>query len=86
MKKLFKQLKQINSFLHELDVTERNILELPYYKIFGNESERKKDLQEVNTKRAEYLNKKHNVLENIQIECEKQKYLVSAVKRNLKVA
>ena len=86
MKKLLNELNRINEVLQELDNTEKNIIDLPYYSISGNESERQKDLARVKQKRASYLDKKHTVLENIQLACEKEKFVVSAKQRTLKVA
>lgn len=83
MKELFNELTRINEVLAEIENTKKNIYDMPYYKIFGSESERQRDLSIAQENAKTYLAKKYNVLEKIQIECEKAKYLVSANQRKL---
>jgi hypothetical protein len=70
--------------LHNLDCELEAVETLPYYEIFSNESEREKDIQLILDKKKKYLDRKHTILENIQLECERQKVLVSTEQKEIR--
>jgi hypothetical protein len=83
MNNLFEKLQFTNRMLTELDNEMKAVKTLPYYEIFGNESEREKDIQMIVEKKKMYLTDKYTILENIQIECEKEKADISVKEREL---
>lgn len=85
MNNLFEKLNHTERMLTELDNEMEAVTTLPYYEIFGNESERDRDVQMINRKKKLYLNKKYNLLENIQIASEKEKAKVSVLQRELQL-
>ncbi|MDB0600283.1 hypothetical protein PL373_13380 [Tenacibaculum maritimum] len=85
MNNLFEKLNHTERMLAELDNEMEAVMTLPYYEIFGNKSERDRDVQMINRKKKLYLNKKYNLLENIQIASEKEKAIVSVSQRNLQL-
>lgn len=80
---LFKEYERVCDSLTEVDATETNINILPYYIVFGNESERQRDLSVVKASKKKLLDEKHALLEKIQRLAEKEKWVVSEAQKQL---
>ncbi len=81
MKELFERLthnsNQIKAIRNSID----NVMILPYYSIYTQQEERKKDL-EISFKRLkQVLNKRHTLLDNLQLEITKELAEISALQK-----
>lgn len=85
MKKLYKRLKQVNKMLSECDMETETVKNLPFYRVFGAEYQRERDLKIIDESRKKYLNEKYTLLENLQMEAEKEKALISEYQRKLQL-
>ncbi len=84
MNKLFEQLAHTDKMLVELDFEKDAVMNLPYYEIFGNMSEKKRDILMIEEKKIKYLGERYTLLENIQIRSEIEKINTSTDLKNLK--
>lgn len=80
---LFDDYENQQAFLNGLDIQIENIKENPMYEVFLTEEMKATDLKIYRDKKLKYLKKCYNTLESLQIEIEKQKYLISMQQRNI---
>lgn len=85
MNNLFDKLKHTGRMLTELDNEMDAVKTLPYYEIFGNESEREKDIQMIIDRKKRYLTERYTILENIQMTAEKEKAQISVLQREVQL-
>lgn len=72
MKQLFKQINKINKQIERTQNRIKDIKTMPYYSIYGSETERTKDLKTCNEYLRDCLNQKHTLVENLMLECNKE--------------
>ncbi len=85
MRTIYKQLKQNSKMLEMVEENFNTANTLPYYSIFGNIQEKKKDLSKIEETKRELLNERHTILENMQMEIRKELNIVSQ-KQRFKIA
>lgn len=77
MKDLLEQLLLLNKELGSIEIQVETIKRSPFYKVFGTEQQRQDDLEIFRASKKEVLNHKHLVLENIQLEANKELQRIS---------
>lgn len=83
MAKLFKKLKKTDKLIAEKQAELKNAQDPlnGYYLKIGTESERQQEIFEVMLELQELMNSKYSILENLQLEIEKEKVRTSGVIR-----
>lgn len=83
MKKLLKKIAHCNLLIDENENAIVTAPQLPFYKLYGRDGELEQDVAEFKERLKEQLDEKFMLLENLQIEIEKQKAAISYKKREL---
>lgn len=85
MKKLFKKIKKNGRDILELDCRIEDIKTMPYYKIFGSEPERERDLKDCYKHKKTLLDARQAMLERLKIEIELELAQISNQQRDNKI-
>ncbi len=88
MKNAIKNLQKVEKDLCNIDSLIENTKESTYYDAFNRHQEKVSDLKGLDSKKKRLLSQKYMLLENLQLEIEKEKSLVSEKQKqiNLKSA
>ncbi|OIQ19322.1 MAG: hypothetical protein BM557_06360 [Flavobacterium sp. MedPE-SWcel] len=73
MKKAYNKLQELNSRISDCDTEMSAVQKLPFYNIFGQEAQRKKDLVKLQSLKDDLLIEKLNILEQITTEVNNEK-------------
>lgn len=66
MKKLYRKLRKIDSQIQQVKDAIEMAPSLPYYKLFGGDEEKEKDLQEFNSQLKDLYNQKSAILDRME--------------------
>lgn len=83
MQELFKQIKETNKRIATIESQFEDVKTMPYYSIFGNAREKEKDLETCLKAMKDQLDLKDLLLQNLQIEINKDRQLISTNQRKL---
>ncbi len=83
MKELFKRIKANDRRIATIEEQFENVKTLPYYSIFGNATEKIKDLETCRKAMRDHLELKDVLLQSLQIEINKERQLISQNQRTL---
>ena len=77
MKDLFKKIKRNGHRIEAIESQVEDINKMPYYEIFGTETEKQTDLSKCNDSMKAHLDERQVLLENLQLEINKELNRVS---------
>lgn len=82
MEELFEKLSHNSQQIKAIQNAIDNTKVLPYYDLFNVAEQRQTDLKRCFSKMKDVLNKRHTLLENIQLEATKELGMLSELQRN----
>lgn len=83
MKNAIKNLKEVEIELENIEALFKNTKESTYYTVFNRPNEKALDLRGLDSRKKKLLSKKFMLLENLQLDIEKEKAYVSEQQKNI---